>query len=436
MERIYVSEVKPETANTQVKVAGWAFDIRDLGGLKFILLRDKSGTIQVTLPKKVVSPELFKLASDLTKESVIEVEGMVQAAKQAPTGVEIIPSKIFIHSKAEAPIPIDMTGKANTDLSVRLDYRFLDLRSPKGFALFKIRSRVFENAVDYFRKEGFMNLNTPKITSAGVESGAELFPVVYFDKQAFLSQSPQIYKQMFVCAGFEKVYEFGPVFRAEKSHTTRHLTEFTGIDFELGFVKDENDAMDVIEKMFQHVLTEIKKECHAELAMFNVDPVVPKKIPRIPMDEAKKLLEAKGKKLPADEDLDPEGEKILGEIVKQKYGEDFVFVTLYPYKKRPFYHMKPEGKADLTKSFDLLYNGLEISTGAQREHRYEILKAQAKEKGLDLDKMKDYANIFKYGAPSHAGAGLGLDRIVESLLKLDNIREGILLPRDPLRLTP
>ncbi|HIH17020.1 MAG TPA: aspartate--tRNA(Asn) ligase, partial [Candidatus Diapherotrites archaeon] len=248
--------------------------------------------------------------------------------------------------------------------------------------------------------------------------------------------SPQIYKQMMVCAGFEKVYEIGAVYRAEKSQTTRHLTEFTGIDFEMGFIDSFHDPMDVIEGMFRHVIAELNKNCAKELALFNRKPVVPKKIPRLSLDEAKKLLAAQGKKIPDGEDLDPEGERLIAKIVKEKFGEEFVFLTHYPWGKRPFYHMRPVDDPKVTLSFDLVWNGIEVSTGAQREHRYEVLKAQAKEKGLDLDAMKDYANLFKYGAPPHGGAGLGLDRFVECLLELDNIREGILLPRDPIRLTP
>jgi len=437
MERSLANEISEKHAGKSVLISGWVSDIRDLGGLKFLILKDRSGTIQITMPKKEMTKEIMETAEQITKESVISVEGKAQSAKQAPRGIEIIPEKLELVSKAHAPIPLDLSGKIKSDLSVRLDYRFLDLRNPRSLAIFKIRSKMFKLITDYYDSQGFTAIQTPKITSAGVESGAELFPVVYFDKEAFLSQSPQVYKQMMVCAGFERVYEIAPVFRAEKSHTTRHLTEFTGVDFEMGFIKDENDVMDVIEGMCRRILEGLKKECSSELEMFGVNPSIPKKIPRIEMREIKKVLAEKyGKKIPEDEDLDAEGEEMAGKYVKEKYGEEFVFVTLYPWKKRPFYHMRPEGNANVTKSFDLIWNGVEIATGAQREHRYEILKAQAKEKGVDLDAMKSYADIFRYGAPPHGGVGLGLDRMVEQLLKLDNIREAILLPRDPERLTP
>ncbi|RLI96699.1 MAG: aspartate--tRNA(Asn) ligase, partial [Candidatus Aenigmatarchaeota archaeon] len=346
------------------------------------------------------------------------------------------PESIDVLSKAETPLPIEIGDNIKTGLDKRLDFRFLDLRNPRHNAIFRIRSQMYKAAVDFFDDQGFTNINTPKITVAGVESGAELFPIVYFNREAFLSQSPQIYKQTMVAAGFERVYEIAPVFRAEKSHTTRHLTEFTGVDFEMGFIKDMHDVMDVNEGLMKHIIGHLLKKCPGELEMFGIKPKVPGKIPRITMDEAKKMLESGGKKLPADEDLDAEGEKMLGDIIKEKHGEDFVFVYNYPWKKRPFYHMKPEDNPNVTLSFDLIWNGVEIATGAQREHRYDVLKKQAKEKGINLDEMKDYSNIFKYGCPPHGGTGLGLDRLVECLLRLDNIREAILLPRDPERLTP
>ena len=274
------------------------------------------------------------------------------------------------------------------------------------------------------------------MTASGVESGAEEFKIKYFGKEASLAQSPQVYKQMFVVSGLEKVFEIGTVFRAEKSHTTRHLTEFTGIDFEMGFIKDENDVMDVTEKYFQFLIKRLSEECKEELSTLNVKLNVPKEIPRIHMADMKKWLKEKGKIVPEDDDLDAEGEKMMGEIVKEKYKCNFFFALDYPWKKRPFYHMKQENNPNSTKSFDLVYNGVEIATGAQREHRLDVLEKQCKEKGLDLKKLNFYREIFRYGSIPHGGIGLGLDRITEQMLNLGNIREAILLPRDPERLTP
>ncbi|MBN2127294.1 MAG: aspartate--tRNA(Asn) ligase [Candidatus Diapherotrites archaeon] len=434
MERKYISEIKSDSG--KVIVGGWVSELRIFGGIKFIVLRDRTGLAQIVLPKKEVSKELFDLVDSFSKESVILVHGLVKKAEQAMNGFEIVPEKIELISKAEAPIPLDISGKIESDLSSRLDWRFLDLRTLKNNALFKIRSKTFKAVIDYFDSLDFTAIQTPKITSAGVESGAELFEIKYFDKKAFLSQSPQIYKQMMVAAGFEKVYEIGPIFRAEKSHTTRHLTEFTGVDFEMGFIKDESTVMDIIEGMLKHIISSIKKECEKELKLFEVELIVPTKIPRIPIQEIRKMLKEKGKIIPENDDLDAEAEELLGKIVKEKFNSEFVFATNYPFTKRPFYHMKPENDSNGTRSFDLIWNGVEIATGAQREHRYEILKAQGKEKGVNLDEMKDYAAIFKYGCPPHGGVGFGLDRIVQRMLKLENIKEALLLPRDPERLNP
>lgn len=433
MERTYTSQLKPGSKAT---ASGWVEKVRDLGGLKFFMLRDREGSVQVTAKKGDVADEMLKQVISLGREDCVSVTGQVRASKQAPGGIEVVPERIELISKAASPLPIDIVGKIETGLDKRLDFRFLDLRNPQHAAIFKIRSQMSKATADFFDSQGFININTPKITVAGVESGAELFPIVYFNREAFLSQSPQIYKQMMVAAGFDKVYELAPVFRAEKSRTTRHLTEFTGIDFEMGFIKDVHDIMDVNEGLMKHIIAHLLKHCKKELGMFKAELKLPKKIPRITMKEAKEMLAKEGKKLPEDEDLDAEAERKLGEVMKKKTGEDFVFVCMYPWKKRPFYHMRPADNPKLTCSFDLIWNGIEIATGAQREHRYDVLKKQGVEKGVDLDAMKDYANIFRYGCPPHGGTGLGLDRLVECLLRLDNIREAILLPRDPDRLTP
>jgi aspartyl-tRNA synthetase len=434
MERIYLVDCA-EKKGEKVKVSGWIQENRNMGGLRFLELKDRSGKLQITVVRDEAPEEVKNAVSGLTRESVVEIEGILKENDKAPNGVELIPEKFVVINKSDAPTPIDTSGKIISDLSKRLDHRYLDLRNEKSLALFKVRSRIFKSACDFFDSNGFINMQTPKITSAGAESGAELFPVVYFDKEAFLSQSPQLYKQMMVCAGFEKVYEIAPVFRAENSNTPRHQTEFTGIDFEMGFINHTSDIMDVIENLFKYILSDLKENYAKELGLWNVQIKVPEKIPRMTMSEAKVLLKEKGKVLPEEEDFDPEAEKMMGEIVKEKYGEEFVFVTNYPVAKRPFYHYYSEdGKT--TDAFDLIWNGTEIATGGQREHRYEILKKQGKEKGVDLDSMGWYAEMFRFGAPPHGGVGFGLDRIVMMLFRLENIREAVLLPRDPDRLTP
>lgn len=435
MERILINQLGNHL-DKEVLLKGWVQDLRNLSKIKFLILRDRTGDMQTIALKGTTEDASFAALGNITNESVVEIVGTPKKNKESRWGIEVLIKTISVLSAAATPLPVDNSDKGQTHIDKRIDHRFLDTRNLKKQAIFKVRGKIAKILTNFFDSKGFTNINTPKITTIGVESGAELFILDYFGKPAYLAQSPQIYKQMFVTGGFERVYEIGPIFRAEKSHTTRHLTEFTGVDFEMGFINDYDDVMDLIEEMFIYLMKDLSSEAVEELKTLGVELEVPKKIPRITMEEAKKMLAEKGKKYKNDEDLDPEGEKLLGELVKEKYGSEFVFVTLFPAAVRAFYHMKPEGRADVTKSFDLLFNGLEICTGAQREHRYEILKKQAKAKGIDLDQMTEYAEIFQYGVPPHGGAGFGLDRITQRLLKLDNIREAVLLPRDPERTRP
>ncbi|MBT5030303.1 aspartate--tRNA(Asn) ligase [archaeon] len=430
-------EINKDNVSNEITLCGWVDTIRTSGKISFIVLRDRTGIVQIFMNK-----DLTEQAKDLKKEAVIQIKGIVnarpenQVKKEIATGeIEIEAKELNILNNSEAPLPIEMSEETTTSIDKRLDYRFLDLRREKIKNIFVIRSKIYSSTVNFFESEKFIAVQSPKLTASGVESGAEEFKIPYFEKTAALAQSPQVYKQMFVASGLERVYDIGTVFRAEKSHTTRHLTEFTGIDFEMAFTKDENDIMDMVEKFLQSVLTNIKTKCEKELKTLNVLVNVPDKIPRISMIEAREILKAKGKNIPEDEDLDPEGEKMFSEYVKEKHDCDFVFLTDFPWTKRPFYHMRPEDKK-LTKSFDLLYKGVEIATGAQREHRLDVLEAQCKEKGLDLNKLDFYKNIFRFGCPPHGGVGLGLDRITSRMLDLENVREAILLPRDPERLTP
>jgi len=420
------------------KTQGYVFEIRNFGNLMFFIIRDQYKKEQITFFKKE-NPDLFNEAKKITKESVISVIGEKKESEQAMNGYEIIPETLEIISLAEAPVPLDISGKIESNFDSRINYRYIDLRTPENLAIFKVRSKIVRATTEFFDNNGFININTPKIVSNGVESGSELFEIKYFEKKAYLSQSPQIYKQMMIAGGFNKVYEIGEVFRAEKSHTTRHLTEFTGIDMEMGYISDENDVMDLLEKYILYVLDYIKENSKQELEILKVNIEVPEKIPRITMAKAKELLKEKGKNIPENEDLDSEAEKLFGEIVKEKYNSDLVFLTEFPFSKRPFYHMcKDERINDLkiTKSFDLIYKGCEISTGAQREHRVEILKKQMLEKDMSLEQMDYYVKMLSYGVPAHGGAGLGLDRITQLLLNLQNVKEAVLLPRDPEKLTP
>src|SRR3989344_4181029 len=384
MERILLNQLH-DHLDKEVLLKGWVQELRNLNKIKFLILRDRTGDMQTIAFKGTTEEDSFASLDGVTNESVVEIVGIPKKNKESRWGMEVVIKRIELVSASATPLPIDNSEKGLTHIDKRIDHRFLDTRNLKRQAIFKVRGKIAKILTNFFDSKGFTNINTPKITTIGVESGAELFILDYFGKPAYLAQSPQIYKQMFVVGGFERVYELGPVFRAEKSHTTRHLTEFTGVDFEMGFIDDVDDVMDLIEEMFVDLMSALPKEAVDELTTLGVELDVPKKIPRITMEEAKKMLAKKGKKYKDDEDLDPEGEKLFGELVKEKYGSEFVFLTLFPAAVRPFYQMKAEGKA-VTKSFDLLFNGVEVCSGSQREHRYEVLKKQAKAKGLDLDK--------------------------------------------------
>ncbi len=435
MARTLIKDLR-EKLNTQVVIQGWIQEIRNLSKVKFIILRDRSGDMQMIAFKGDTEEETFTLIPTLQKESVIEIVGMPKENKESRWGIEVLIKKINLISLAATPLPIDNSDKGLTSLDKRIDHRFLDTRNLKTQAIFKVRSKIVHILTNFFDGQGFTNINTPKMTKIGVESGAELFSVNYFGKPMYLAQSPQVYKQMFVAGGFERVYEIAPVFRAEKSHTMRHLTEFTGVDMEMGFISDYTEVMDFIEMMFIDLLTHLQIEAVTELKMLGIEHTIPAKIPRLTLDDAKKLLSLRGKMYATEEDLDSEGEKLLCEMVKEKYGTEFVFVTHFPWAVKPFYQMKDEKNPNVTLSFDLLFNGVEICSGSQREHRYDVWCAQAQEKGLNPEQMVEYSELFLYGMPPHGGAGFGLDRITQRLLLLDNVREAVLLPRDPERERP
>jgi len=310
------------------------------------------------------------------------------------------------------------------------------LRKPKQALIFKVWTTLEEAMREYCIKQGCLQIHSPKIIGTPSEGGAEVFSLPYFGRTAYLAQSPQFYKQMAMSAGFEKIFEVGPVFRADNSHTTRHLTEFSGFDVELSFIESEEELMRFEEGMLSYAISEVKKKHGTEIQkLFGFEvkvPMVP--FPRLSMEECSALLAEKSIK--EEGDLSSEGEKAIGEIAQEKFSHEFVFVTGYAYSKRPFYHMKPEGKPEGTKSFELLFSGMEITTGAQREHRYEVLKAQALEKGLSLEPLKDYLSFFKYACPPHGGFGIGISRVIMQILHLSTIREAVFVTRSIERLTP
>ncbi len=434
IERLYSSEINANMHGKEVSVAGWIHEIRKLGGIAFVVLRDREGFVQITLPKKEVSKEVFKGLTSLSKESVVVVKGVVRAEPKAPNGYEIIPKEYKLLSRAEQPLPLDPTGKVKANLDTRLDNRFLDLRKHEVMSIFKIRSEVLHFAREFFRSRGFIEVHTPRIISTSSEGGAELFPVAYFEKEAFLAQSPQLYKQMLMATGFDRVFEIATYFRAEEHDTVWHLNEITAIDSEIAFIESEEDVMNVVENLIYHVMKNLNETCEKELKKLKVE-INPQKppYPRIEYKKALEILEDHGYVLPYGEDLTTEAEKLLGEIMKEE-GYDLYFITKYPIKIKPFYTM-PEGE-ELSRAFDLEFKGREIVSGSQRIHDHDLLVKMIKEKGLRVESFENYLKAFRYGMPPHGGFGMGLERFLMQLLDLKNIREAVLFPRDRKRLEP
>ncbi len=434
--RVYVKDAMGEAV-----LAGFVQDVKDLKNIRFIILRDRSGLIQVTAKRGEVSETLFEKVGKIPRESVIAVNGVVAESPIAKLGKEVLPREIEVLGEAEAAPVIEFQyhDKVRTMLDKRLDFRFLDLRSPRSQAIFKVQNVISQAVHEFFTEEGFVEVHTPKLIAQATESGSTVFPVDYFKRTAYLAQSPQFYKQMLMAAGFEKVFEVGPVFRAEKHHTPRHLCEYTSIDFELSFIRSHEDVMQVVESMVVHALKRVLRKCGEELETLQVKPTLPRTpFPRVTVRETYEMLKERGRETLYSQDLDAEGERLFSSVVKEVHGCDFAFLTEFSWlpDSRPFYVMRKDDEPDWTYSFDLIWNGLEVTTGGQREHRYARLKQQSSEKGYDPRDFEFYLEFFKYGIPPHGGSGTGLERLTMRLLNLENIREAILLPRDPERLTP
>ncbi len=433
--RKYSNEITPSMDGEKVEVAGWVHDRRKLGGLMFIVLRDRAGLIQVTLPKKFVSPEIFEIARTLSKETVVAINGKVQREEKAPSGYEIIPESIEVLSRAATPLPLDPTGKVDANLDTRLDNRIMDLRRAEVNAIFRIRDAALSAGREFLVKSGFIEIQTPNIISTSSEGGTELFPVSYFEKEAFLAQSPQLYKQMMMGTGLDRVFEMATYFRAEEHDTIWHLNEVTAIDCELAFIKDETDVMKVVEGLVVAMINGVRERCSQYLA--TLDREIPKPKTPFPMlryDDVLKTLEDEDMRIPFGEDLTTETEKKLGEIMKEK-GHELYFVTKYPLGIKPFYTM-PDADPTYSNSFDMEYRGREVVSGSQRVHKHDLLVERIKKNDLNPESFKPYLSAFKHGMPPHGGFGLGIERFLTLLLDLPNIREAVLFPRDRRRLEP
>lgn len=427
---LHTNEVLAE-AGKEVTVQGFAQALRVQSKIVFLMLRDKEGLIQCLAMK---DNPAFEVIKNLSTESVVRITGMAKKAEQALGGVEIDITKIDVLSAAAPVLPIPVVtikGGEETEAPVRFDYRWIDLRKPEKAKIFKVWTALEKGFRTYWDKAGYTQLYTPSFMSTPSETGAEVFEVNYFEGKAYLAQSPQFYKQMGIASGFERVFMAGPVFRAEASFTTRHLTEFTGWDFELGFIDSHHDVMDEEEAMLVAGFESVKAACP------DLDITVPSRpFPRISMVDAKKILKERGIASPEEHDLAPEEERAICDYVKEKHNHDFVFITDYHVSKSAFYHMRHTDMPDRSRRADLLFKGIEVTTLAQREHRIDILEKQALEKGMSLEALKDYLNFFRYGCPPHGGAGIGPNRLVMKILDLQNVRETAYLPRDVKRLNP
>jgi aspartyl-tRNA synthetase len=433
----YTSQVTKDDAEKEVTVSGWVHKLRDHGNLKFVVLRDSEGLLQVTLKKGVTSPDLIALADSLKEEDVIAVTGIVKPTKIAPKERELSPTKIEVLGKVCSTLPVSVSGNIDSNLDTRLNFRVLDLRRPEVLSVFKIQAKLVEGMQEYLSRGGFRQVFTPCLMGVASESGAEVFPVVYFNKSAFLRQDPQLHRQLAVISGLDRIYDLGPSWRAEPSHTPRHLCEHRGCAVELGFIKDEREVIRVEEELVQAALSKVRNECKGELELLGKQVEVPASpFPEIRFPDVYSILEENGKKIPFGEDYDRESEAILAKYIKEKHKADFFFVNRFPFKIKPFYVMRVDDDPLWARSVDLVCKGLELSSGGQREHRYEKIMDQLKEKGMSTIGMQWFTEFFRYGAPPHGGFNIGIERLTMQLLDLANIQEAVLFPRTPDRLLP
>lgn len=412
-----------------VKVQGWVHRVRELGKIAFLLLRDRSGVVQCIVETGKIELKGLKI------ESVVEITGQVQPAK-VEAGYEILVHELQVISAVEEDLPLEINKEElETSLDNILNHRVLSLRNLKTHAIFTIQAALAQGFQTFLQNEGFSQVFTSKLVAEGTEGGTELFEVKYFDKKAYLAQSPQFYKQMMVGAGYERVFEIGHVYRAEEHNTSRHINEYVSLDMEMGFIKNERDLMALETRMLREMLATVQCQCAAELALLGAEiPVIGEEIPSMRFFEAIEILRREYGKTELTNDIDPEGEKLIGEYARERFGSDFLFLTHYPRAKRPMYAMPAE--EELTLSFDLLFRGLEITTGGQRIHNYQQLRASIASRGLNPEDFADYLEVFKFGMPPHGGLAIGLERLTGQLLGFKNIRQTTLFPRDRERIRP
>lgn len=433
-ETLEISELLAgDLTGETVRVNGAVHAIRDMGEVAFVILRKREGLLQCVYEEGKTNFDL----KDLKEGATVEVKGVVSKEDRAPNGIEIRLSEIHVLSEPVEPMPLAISKwKLNTSLEANLNYRAISLRNVRERAKFRIQEGIVRGFRDFLYKEGFTEIHTPKLGAKSAEGGANLFKLEYFHRPAILQQSPQFYKQMMVGV-FDRVFETAPVFRAEKHNTKRHLNEYTSLDFEMGYIDGYEDIMAMETGFLQYTMELLSKEYAKELKMLNITLPNVDKIPAVRFDEAKqKVSEKYGRKIRNPYDLEPEEEALIGKYYKEECGADFVFITHYPSKKRPFYAMDDPEDATYTLSFDLLFHGLEITTGGQRIHDYNELLAKIEKRGMTTEGMEQYLSAFKHGMPPHGGLGIGLERLTMQLVGEDNVRETTLFPRDLSRLEP
>ena len=423
----------PEQLGRPAVAEGMVHSIRDMGEISFVIVRSREGLLQTVLEKSKASGQLL----ELREGQAVRVEGTVFPEARAPHGIELHLTAAEILSSPSEPLPLAIDKwKLNTSLEANLNRRAIALRNVRERAKFRIQEGICRGFREFMTSQGFTEIHSPKLGAKSAEGGANLFKLQYFHRPAVLAQSPQFYKQMMVGV-FDRVFETGPVFRAEKHNTKRHLNEYTSLDFEMGFIDGFMDICEMETAMLQSVVGLLDREYQRELKLLKITLPKVDHIPYVRFDEAKRLVAEKyHRTIRTPHDLEPEEEALIGEYFKSEYGADFVFVTHYPSKKRPFYAMDDPQDRDHTLSFDLLFGGLEITTGGQRIHDYDMLLKKMEEKGMEPDGMEDYLDCFKYGMPPHGGLGIGLERLTMKLIGEDNVREACLFPRDMTRLKP
>ena len=422
-----------EYEGKEIRMNGAVHTIRHMGEVAFVILRKSRGLVQCVYEAGITDFDI----RELKEESAVEVMGVVKAEERAPHGFEIRLKAIRVLSQPAEPLPIAISKwKLNTSLEAKLSLRPISLRNVRERAKFKIQEGIVRGFRDYLLSQGFTEIRTPKIVARGAEGGSNVFKLEYFNKKAELGQSPQFYKQTMVGV-YDRVFEAAPVFRAEKHNTTRHLNEYTSLDFEMGYIDSFRDVMDMETGMLQYVMKLLEQDYKKELDMLGVTLPEVGRIPAVRFDQAKELVSRKyDRKIRNPYDLEPEEELLIGRYFQEEYGSDFVFVTHYPSKKRPFYAMDDPADPRFTLSFDLLFRGLEVTTGGQRIHDYREITAKMEKRGMDPEDIASYLMIFKYGMPPHGGLGIGLERLTMRLLDEQNVREASLFPRDVTRLEP